>query len=359
MKGPVEIDGSLGEGGGQVLRTALSLSMATGRVLRIVNIRAGRAKPGLANQHLTCIKAARQICAAEVSGAELGSQSLAFEPGEVCAGDYSFDVRTAGSVSLVLQTVFLPLSFAKRESSVTIRGGTHVRWSPSYEFLEDQWLFYMQKIGFSISLRLERAGYYPQGGGILKAGIRPADDVLPLALSDRGELERVVGRVFISNLKEAIAARQAEKAEQILASRGLSAEIEVREYASPGAGTGTHLRAAFENGSGSYTSLGERGVPAERVASLSAECVADYIDSGAAVDRFIADQLVLPLCFARGESFFTCEQVTMHLLTNAKVVEMFVPVRVNVDGEVRRPGQVRIIPAQAEENGGRPFCERT
>ncbi len=344
MKEFVEIDGSLGEGGGQVLRTALSLSVATGAALRIFNIRGGRRKPGLAHQHLTCIKAAKEISSASVTGAALESQTLEFEPGGISPGDYSFDVTTAGSVSLVLQTLFLPLSLAKRESRVAILGGTHVKWSPSFEFLRDQWSFYLEKIGFAISLRLEKAGYYPRGGGVLKAHIQPVAQPRPLALSERGELRKVTGRVFFSNLKRSIAARQLARAQQMLVSHGLSPEIEIREYSSPGEGTGTHLRAAFENGSGSYTCLGERGLPAEQVAWSSAKRLCDYVDSGAAVDLFMADQLILPLAFAGGESVFTCEQVTEHLLTNARVVEIFMPVKVMVKGEVGHAGQVRVVP---------------
>lgn len=344
MNPVVEINGSFGEGGGQILRTALALSMATGRPMRIFNIRAGRPNPGLASQHLTCIRAAKEISSASVAGGTLGSQTLEFVPGKTCPGDYSFDVTTAGSVSLVLHSLFLPLSFADAPSRVTIRGGTHVKWSPSYEFLADQWLFYVRRIGLGISLRLEKAGHYPQGGGVLKAHIQPATNLQPLTLSARGELKALTGSVFFSNLNRTIATRQVAQAQEILADRGLSAEIEIREYPAQGAGTGTHLRAAFENGSGSFTSLGERGVPAERVASLSAESVCDYVASEAAVDRFIADQVILPLVFASGESFFTCEQVTQHLVTNAHVVQMFVPAKVEVDGEVGHPGKVRIIP---------------
>jgi RNA 3'-phosphate cyclase len=351
MSGSVEIDGSFGEGGGQILRTAVALSITARRPVRILNIRAGRPNPGLANQHLTCIKAAKQISSASVSGATLGSQTLEFEPGDVRPGDYSFDVTTAGSVSLVFHTLFLPLSLAEEESRITIRGGTHVKWSPSHEFLQDQWLFYLCKIGFDISLQLQKAGYYPKGGGVLKARVKPAKEIRSLTLTDRGAFRGVVGRVFFSRLKRSVATRQAARAEEILHSRGLSAEFEIREYPSPGAGTGTHLRAAFENGSGSYTSLGERGVPAERVAASSAESVFEYIDSGAAVDRFIADQLVLPLSFASGESCFTCEQVTQHSVTNAHVVQMFLPVEVEVDGEAGHPGRLRIAPQEGAGEG--------
>lgn len=352
MTGWVEIDGSFGEGGGQILRTALALSVATQRPIRIRNIRAGRRRPGLANQHLTCIKAARQISSARVSGDTLGSQTLEFEPESVRPGDYSFDVTTAGSVSLVFHTLFLPLSLAGNESRITIRGGTHVKWSPSYEFLEDQWLFYLRKIGFDVTVRLEKAGYYPKGGGVLKAQVRPANEICPLALSDRGGLRGVVCRVFFSNLNRSIAVRQVAKAQEILRCRGLSAETEIREYPSPGVGTGTHLQAVFENGSGGFSSLGERGLPAERVAAFSAESLCEYMDSGAAVDRFIADQLLLPLSFASGESFFTCEQVTQHLVTNAHVMQMFLPVKVELDGEVGHAGRVRIMPQTATITAG-------
>ncbi len=340
----VEIDGSFGEGGGQILRTALALSVATRRPIRIRHIRAGRRKPGLANQHLTCIRAAKQVSSARVSGDTLGSQTLEFEPGSVQPGDYSFDVTTAGSVSLVFHTLFLPLSLAKNESHITIRGGTHVKWSPSYEFLEDQWLSYLGKIGFALSLRLEKAGYYPKGGGVLAARVRPAEEIRPLSLLDRGGFQGMVGRVFFSNLNRSIALRQAATAREILRSRGLSPEIEIREYPSPGAGTGTHLHAAFANGSGSFTALGERGLPAERVAALSTESLCGYLDSGAAADRFIADQLLLPLAFASGESVFTCEEITQHLVTNAHVVQMLLPVKVELDGEPGHPGRVCITP---------------
>ncbi len=347
MRSEVEIDGSFGEGGGQVLRTALSLSMVTGLSVRIFNVRARRPNPGLAHQHLTCIKAAKEVCSATVSGATLGSQTLEFQPGQVQPGDYSFDVTTAGSVSLVFQTLFLPLSLAKEESRITIRGGTHVKWSPSYEFLQDQWLFYLHRIGFAISLRLEKAGYYPKGGGVMKARIEPAGQLRPLVLSDRGILRGVSGTVFLSRLDRSIAERQLVKCEEMLSSRRLSGEIEVREYPSPGPGTGTHLRAAFDNGSGSYTSLGERGVPAERVASSCAESLCDYIDSSAALDRYIADQLILPLSLACDESLFTCELVTQHLLTNAEIVQMFIPMAVKVEGDLGQAAQMRIIPRKS------------
>ncbi len=344
MTGGIEIDGSFGEGGGQILRTALSLSMTTGQLIRIFNIRAGRPNPGLANQHLTCIKAAREISSATVAGATLGSQTLEFEPGQIQPGDYSFDVTTAGSVSLVFHTLFLPLSLAQSPSRVTIRGGTHVNWSPSYEFLEDQWLLYLRKIGFEISIRLEKAGYYPHGGGVIKARIEPAGQISPLILLNRGELRAITGRVFFSNLKTNIAERQVAQAEKLLAAHGLSPEIEIREYPAPSPGTGTHLHAAFDNASGSCTALGEKRISAEKVASSSAEAICNYIDSGAALDRFIADQLILPLSLASGESAFTCEEVSQHLRTNVAIVQMFLPVKVEVDGEIGSPGTVRITP---------------
>ncbi len=292
-----------------------------------------------------------QISSATVSGATLGSQTLEFGPGPVRPGDYSFDVTTAGSVSLVLHTLFLPLSLAGGESHITLRGGTHVRWSPTYEYLEDQWLFHLRRIGFSIRLRIGKAGYYPKGGGVLIADIEPVERVHPLRFSDRGALRGVRGRVFFSNLDEKIARRQVEKAESLLRARGLEGEIEVREYPSPGAGTGTHLRAEFENGSGTCTSLGERGLPAERVAATAVQELLAYLDSGAAVDRFLADQLLLPLSLASGESTFTCEEVTQHLLTNAHVVQKFVAAHIEIDGQVGQPGTVRIAPSGDVERG--------
>src|SRR5262245_47180664 len=179
MKKTIEIDGSLGEGGGQVLRTSLALSLITGKRFHLRNLRAGRAKPGLQPQHLKCVEAAAEIGAAKVRGARLQSTDLVFEPGEVKPGDFHFKIGTAGATSLVLHTVYLPLALAGAESNVTIDGGTHVKAAPCYHFLERTWAAYLKALGIDITLSLTRTGFYPRGGGSISALIKPCSRVLP------------------------------------------------------------------------------------------------------------------------------------------------------------------------------------
>src|SRR5512139_468894 len=178
----IEIDASFGEGGGQVLRSALALSVITGEAMRLTNIRARRPKPGLKPQHLKAVEAAAQVSAARVEGAILGSQTLRFEPEGLQAGDYAFDIGTAGSVSLLLQTIYLPLSFADSPSRLTLSGGTHVPWSPCYHYLQWQWLPYLAEAGYHVACSLERAGFYPRGGGLVHENIVPTRHFTALRL---------------------------------------------------------------------------------------------------------------------------------------------------------------------------------
>jgi len=204
----IEIDGSIGEGGGQVLRSSLALSLVTGQALHIKNIRSRRPKPGLMPQHLKAVQAAAAIGMARTEGSHLGSQSLVFEPRGIRSGRFDFDIGTAGSTSLVLQTILLPLSVAKEPSSVTVRGGTHVPWSPCFHYLDLHWLRYMRAIGFNVQLAMELAGFYPQGAGIVHAVVQPTTQILPLRLTERGTLKRIHGISAVSNLDVSIAERQ-------------------------------------------------------------------------------------------------------------------------------------------------------
>ncbi len=340
----IHIDGSQGEGGGQVLRSSLTLSMLTGQPVRIDNIRAGRSKPGLRAQHLAAVQAAAMISGADVVGAKLGSTSLHFRPGRVQPGAYHFDIGTAGSTALVLQTMFLPLALADTPSCVTITGGTHVPWSPSYYYLDRQWLPILRRMGFEARLTLEKAGFYPRGGGRIRAEIEPAGTLRPLELIQRGALRRVSGISAIANLPDHIAQRQRQQVERRLGDRVPELTVEIVSLPSPGKGTAVFLQAECDDGGGGFTALGKQGVPAERVADEAVDQLEAYLKSNAALDKHLADQLILPLVLASGRSSFSTAEITQHLLTNIEVVQAFLDVEVVVEGELSYPGSVHIEP---------------
>ena len=339
------IDGSMGEGGGQVLRTALALSILTGKALHLVNIRAGREKPGLQPQHLQSVQAAAAICGGQAEGAELNSREIAFTPGKAQDGRYYFNIGTAGSAALVLQTVFLPLAFAGGSSQVTITGGTHVPNSPCYDYLERQWLPVMQALGFRARLSMLHAGFYPRGGGQIVAQIRPAGAIQPLQRVERGPLVRVRGLSAVANLDADIARRQKLQALRRLEPVCRDSKIETVELDSPGKGTVLLVQAECEQASATYFALGALGKRAERVADEAVEALLTFLETGAAVDEHLADQLVLPLAFAGGPSRYKTSSITRHLLTQAMLVPMFLKVQVQVEGDEDHPGIVQILPS--------------
>jgi RNA 3'-phosphate cyclase len=346
----IDIDGSQGEGGGQILRTALTLSIITHQPFHMSNIRARRAIPGLRAQHLKAVDAAASISRAQVQGAALNSTSLVFEPGEVRTGRYKIDIGTAGSTSLVLQTIFVPLSLASSASSVIITGGTHVPWAPCYHYLEWQWLHYMKLIGYEAQINLDSAGFYPHGGGRIDATIRPARSITPLVLRQRGELASVRGVSAVANLDPRIAERQKKQALRRLQPRFQMTHIKTIQLPSHAKGTLLLLLAEFEPASGSqagqacFYSLGELGKPAERVADETVEELEAFLEREAVIDRYLADQLLLPLSIARGSSHIRCVRITQHLLTNAQVIRAFTSTSIEIQGEVGSLGSVDIFP---------------
>ena len=340
----IRIDGSRGEGGGQVLRSSLTLSMLTGQPVRIDNIRARRNKPGLRPQHLAAVQAATVVSGAEVTGAAPGSNSLYFRPGRVQSSHYRFDIGTAGSTSLVLQTIFMPLALADEKSSVTITGGTHVPWSPCFHYLDRQWLPMLRRIGFEAHLTLEQAGFYPRGGGCIRAEIEAAGSLRPLDLVNRGSLQRVSGISAIANLPEHIAKRQQQQVERRLSGQFPDLAVEIMPMASPGKGTVVFLQAECDAGGGSFTALGKRGLPAERVADEAVDQLEAYLVSNAALDKYMTDQMILPLVITPHPSSFSTAEITRHLLTNIEVVQAFLDVEIVVEGELSYPGSVCIEP---------------
>ena len=336
------IDGSLGEGGGQVLRTSLSLALMTRRSFTMKNIRRHRAKPGLMPQHLKAVEAAGAVGMARVQGAMLGSQDLVFEPTGIRPGEFHFDIGTAGSTSLVLQTLLPPLSFARASSRVSVTGGTHVPWSPCFHFLEWHWLPHMRRIGFQIRLELDAAGFYPRGGGCVRAVVEPAGKLAPLLLTHRGALKRIRGISGVAGLDIEVAQRQKRQALRRLETLSKPVEIEMVQLPSPSRGTFVLLLAEFESSQGCFCGLGARGKPAERVADEAADALLDFVGTAGAVDPHLADQLILPLALASGASELRTSRVTQHLVTNAAIVQMFLPVAIQIEGQIGQPGFVRI-----------------
>ncbi len=338
------IDGSMGEGGGQVLRTSLALAILTGKAVHLANIRAGREKPGLQPQHLQAVQAAAAICDGQVEGAELKSRDITFTPGKVRDGRYNFNIGTAGSAALVLQTIFLPLARAGGSSQVTITGGTHVPFSPCYDYLERQWLPVMQALGFRARLTMLHAGFNPWGGGQIVAQIHPVGAIQPLQRVERGQLLRVRGLSAVANLDIEIARRQKLQALRRLEPFCPDSKIETVELDSPGKGTLLLVQAECEHATATCFALGALGKRAERVADEAVEELLAFLETGAAVDQHLADQLVLPLAFANGPSRYKTACITRHLLTQAMLVPMFLKVAVQIEGEEDRPGLVNILP---------------
>lgn len=338
----IEIDGSFGEGGGQILRSALSLSMVTQQPFRITRIRAGRPKPGLAPQHLTGIRAAATISQATVKGDHAGSQEIDFIPRKIQTGRYEFAVGTAGSVSLVFQTLFLPLALAQEPSTVSITGGTHVRGAPIFDFLESCWLSYTRQCGLQIDLKMEKAGYYPKGGGRIVGTFRPPQSLKPLNLKERGQLLKLDLHVGISNLPQEIGKRMIREASELLKREGYQAQCTMMAYPSPGQGIYLWLLADYGSGLIGFSGLGERGVRAEAIARRTVEEFLQFERSKATVDRYLADQLLLPLVCIPGNSFYSTSRISLHLLTNLEVIQKFLSCKIEVEGELGEPGWVRL-----------------
>lgn len=338
----VRIDGSFGEGGGQILRTALSLSAITQRPFEIYNIRANRKTPGLSHQHLQAVNATAQICNAEVVGNQLRSTDLIFYPGAVIAGTYRLDIGTAGSVSLVLQTIFYPLSLVTRPSFVTIIGGTHVSHSPCIDYLTQQWLFFLKKIGFDAEIKTRRAGYFPRGGGEVFTQINPTTPQHPFQIENRGKLIQVKGLSAVSNLDITIAHRQQTQAKKKFLERNIPHDISIEETPALGKGTMLLLVGKFEHSQCCYFSLGAIGKRAETVADEACNEFFSFLETKGVVDEYLADQLIIPLALTKGRSQFITPRITQHLITNIEIVKLFLPVTIDVLGNLNEEGLVKI-----------------
>jgi len=347
----IELDGSFGEGGGQILRTSLALSLLTGKPFHLFNIRAGRAKPGLQPQHLMSVRAAAEIGQAQMRGASRDSRDLVFEPGPVKSGRYHFAIGTAGATGLVLHTVYLPLAMrGATTSELVLEGGTHVSTSPCFHFLDTTWRAYLELLGIRIRMKMIRPGFYPRGGGRVDLSVEPCAKLKGLRLLERAGGNSVTGISAVAALPEEIAQRQSRRAANRLKDNDL--RVIIREEVWPG-GPGTVLTLTLDTQPVPtlFFGLGARGKRAERVADEAVDQVLAYLGetrpltrpgSPAALDPHSADQIVLALALAEGSSAFTVSEITSHLFTNIAVIRQFSDRQITCEGEQGQAGLVRI-----------------
>jgi RNA 3'-terminal phosphate cyclase (ATP) len=323
----LSIDGSHGEGGGQIVRSSLALSALTGTPVRIEKIRAGRAKPGLQRQHLVAVQAAAQVCGGTLIGAELGSREITFTPQSPQAGSYNFDIGSAGSTTLVLQTILPILLRAKAPSVVTIRGGTHNGMAPPVEFLQECFLPVLHRCGIDATIDLHRHGFYPAGGGAITATIHPWQNPTPLDLLERGKFLDRHTEILLANLPFHIAERESQAVKHGL--HWSQDEVRCRSVDAHGPGNAALARLRFANITSVFTAYGEMRKSAETVGQELVRQVRHYLDTEAPVCEHLADQLLLPLAMGAGGQFRTVKP-SLHTQTNATIINTFLGERVSL-----------------------------
>ncbi len=323
------IDGARGEGGGQILRTALSLALVTGTAFRMERIRAGRRQPGLLRQHLTAVNAAAEIGGAEVEGAALRSGELVFRPGAVRSGDHRFAVGTAGSACLVLQTVLPPLLTAKGAAALVIEGGTHNPNAPPFDFLERAFLPLLASMGAEVRATLERPGFCPAGGGRMTVAVEPVSALRPLRVLERGAIRRRRARAVVANLHEGIARRELAVVKDRLGWPDEALEVVKIGDGRRGPGNVVLLELESDHVTEVFTGFGEPSVRAETVAQSAVTEARAYLAAGVPIGPHLADQLLVPIALAGGGAFRTCA-LTRHATTNMEVIAEFLGVRFTV-----------------------------
>lgn len=330
----IAIDGSKGEGGGQILRTALALSLVTGQAFRIENIRAKRRKPGLLRQHLTAVEAATRVGNADTDGAEMGSLSLTFKPGRVQPDTHSFAVGTAGSATLVLQTVLPALMLGTTPSTLFLEGGTHNPFAPPFDFLAKTFLPVLNRMGPTVTAVLERHGFYPAGGGRFQVAIQPAKTLRPVQLAERGVVADRRGRILIAHLSDEIGDRQARMLRNKLNWPEHAVET-TRIKTSSGPGNAVMAEIQSESVCEVFTGFGERNVPSAKVVGAVVDQVREYLSTDAPVGEYLADQLMIPMAMG-GEGGYRAVKASLHTRTNAEVIGLFLPTRITITEEKGR-----------------------
>jgi RNA 3'-terminal phosphate cyclase (ATP) len=345
----IDIDGSDGEGGGQILRSAITLALCTQRGFRIRNIRKNRAKPGLMRQHLMCLDAAREVSGSEIEGATLGSTEVTVSPKPVRSGSYSFALGGAGSTMLVLQTVLLPLARAGA-SSITLEGGTHNPMAPPFEFVQESYCHYLRMLGITCLMRRERVGFFPVGGGRVKVDVaQKYVDSPHLDLVENGALRRATARVLLAQVPRKVGERELRELKRFVPSLETTPQsIEHVDSVSPGNALLVSLE--WERGVTVLSSLGERGVSAEVVAGRLGACARELIDSNVAVDENLADQLLLPLALHAGGTFRTVS-LTPHFASQVKLLDAFLETKITSAQESQHIVRVQVDVARSESQG--------
>lgn len=332
----IELNGATGEGGGQILRTSLTLSMITGQPFRITNIRAGRAKPGLMRQHLMAVQSAGQVSDAVVTHAQVGSTELTFAPKKIKAGNYEFAIGTAGSCTLVLQTLLLALAHADGPSTIRISGGTHNPMAPTVQFLQRAYCRALAAIGVEVDISLVRSGFYPAGGGVVVASVEPCAQLKQVSMMEPGQLRAAYAEAIVAGIPASVGSRELETvgrglgfSESQLLMRGLPGE--------QGPGNALLVTLEHEHLTEVFSVIGEKSLRAETVAKKVVQETKEFIVSGAAVGEHLADQLLLPMALAGGGRFTTAS-VSQHTITNAEVISRFLPVDITFadDGDGKR-----------------------
>jgi RNA 3'-terminal phosphate cyclase (ATP) len=324
------IDGSSGEGGGQILRTSLALSCITGKSLHLENIRAARRNPGLAKQHLASVNAAARICSAKCHSDVIGSRTLDFQPGHIQAGDFHFDISSAGSATLVIQTILPVLFLADKPSTVTVTGGTHNPWAPPYDFLCENFLPAIAAAGFHGNCKLIKHGFFPAGGGKITFNVEPwqKNQNQIINLCEPIKNPQIYARIYIAKLPLHISQRQ----EKLLLQSKLNFQniehIEVTESAGPG--NCVEICLCDFSRTIIFTAFGMKGKPSEEVVGEVVKLSTDFLGSGAAIDRFLADQLLLYMTIAKA-GCFTTNELSSHLKTNIEIIKKFLQIKFNID----------------------------
>ena len=321
----LHIDGSYGEGGGQILRTAVALSVLTKKPVEITNIRANRSNPGIKPQHYATIKIIGELCNAETSGLNIGSSSLTFFPGEIIGGEYNFDIGTAGSIMLVFQACILCSVKTKTPISIRVIGGTDVKWSPSWDYFKHVFLPLIKKMGLPVSAHLIRRGYYPKGGGEVSLTIQPCKDIQPLQFDKKQKFTKVEGFINIANLPDHISKRMKDAAIKILLKKNLEPVFKIEKTTSLSAGTGMTLRTQTHDAILGSTVLGEKGLPAEKIGENVATELIREIESGATIDTHAFDQILPYMALARDNKHSSCivKEISSHAQTNMWLISQF------------------------------------
>ncbi|MEK7832307.1 MAG: RNA 3'-terminal phosphate cyclase [Acidobacteriota bacterium] len=336
----ITIDGSIGEGGGQILRTSLALSLITGKAFRIEKIRAGRRTPGLLRQHLASVNAAATVGGAETSGAAIGSGQLTFTPGKTTPGEYHFAIGTAGSTTLVLQTVLPALMIAEGRSRLTLEGGTHNPFAPPFDFLEKAFLPLLKRMGAKVEAKLVNYGFYPAGGGKLEVTIQGSSKLAEMNLPERGNIKRRLAKAVLCHLPRNIATRELDIVQKKLSWPKKWQTVETpANSAAPG--NFVSLEIECEQVTEVFTGFGERNVAAEAVADQAALAARRYLASEAAVGEYLADQLLLPMALAGGGSFTTLSP-SRHTTTNIEVIQKFLDVPITCEQTNNRVWRIQI-----------------